>query len=231
MLSHLCSYSTQGVSNPFPHQRGSQSSTIESVPVSVALVRKTLMSLDVNSSMGPDGVHPCLLKSCPSLAEPIYRIFVRSLENGKIPLCWKFSEIVPLFKKGFRSNRLNYRPISLTSVCCKSVERSISHSLMEFLESNLLSHDQFGFRSGRSVEDQLLLVYEDVTCWLDSGSIVDVILFDFSKAFDVVPHGILVKKLSALGVAGRLIEWIRDFLVERQMCVRVSVSVVLVDLF
>ncbi|KAK3857056.1 hypothetical protein Pcinc_036668 [Petrolisthes cinctipes] len=135
-----------------------------------------LASLDIHSSMGPDGLHPCLL-----------------------------------------------RPISLTSVCCKTWERIIAKNLYEFLESNqILSADQFGFRQGRTVDDQLLLVYDDVTSWLDSGCVVDVVLFDFSKAFDVVCHTILIDKLRHIGVGGRLLDWISDFLTDRTM--RVSVS-------
>ena len=94
---------------------------------------------------------------------------------------------------------------------------------MNFLEEHsLLAHDQFGFRGGRAVEDQLLLVYNDITSWLDSGYIVDLVLFDFSKAFDVVSHGILMDKLALLGIGGRLHGWICDFLADRRMCVSVS---------
>ena len=68
-----------------------------------------------------------------------------------------------LFKNGSRCNPLNYRPVSLTSVCCKSLERVIVSQLTEYLEtSGLLSSNQFVFRKGRSVEDQLLLTYAEV---------------------------------------------------------------------
>ena len=213
----------QDVSDPSPHQRNVAGNSIESVSVTAASVRGVFLDLDVDSSMGPDGIHPCLLKSCPSLVEPMFLIFSRSLDDGVLPAQWKFSEIVPIFKKGSRRDPLNYRPISLTSVCCKSLERLIASALMDYLESNLLmSPDQFGFRKGRAVEDQLLLVYEDVTMWLDSGCCVDMVLFDFSKAFDVVSHEVLLDKLSLLGISGRLLGWIGDFLVGRQMCVSVS---------
>ena len=217
-------YSVQDLVNPFPHQLGVVVGRgLESVPITVDCVRRVLDSLDVNSSMGPDGVHPCLLKRCPSLAVPLCLIFKRSLETCVVPPQWKFSEIIPLFKKGSRSDPLNYRPISLTSVCCKSLERIVASCLMNFLEEHsLLAHDQFGFRGGRAVDDQLLLVYNDVTAWLDSGYIVDLVLFDFSKAFDVVSHDILMDKLALLGIGGRLHGWIGDFLADRQMCVGVS---------
>ena len=218
-------YSQRDLVEAFPHQQTTANPDmyLDRVPITIGDVAKVLMALDLNSSMGPDGLHPCLLKSCPSLISPIFMIFDMSLRLGRLPQRWKLSEIVPLFKKGSRSDPLNYRPISLTSVCCKSLERIIAAALVEYLELNeILSPDQFGFRRGRAVDDQLLLVYEDVTAWLDEGFSVDVVLFDFSKAFDVVPHAILVEKLSLLGVTGQLLKWIEDFLVGRQMKVNVS---------
>ena len=65
-------------------------------------------------------------------------------------------------------------------------------------------------------------MYNDVTDWLDSHYAVDVVLFDFSKAFDVVSHDVLVTKLSVLGISGQLLQWIADFLTAREMCVSVS---------
>ena len=215
-------YSVRSILKPV-HRREAHGGGIESVPISIESVKTVFRSLDVNSSMGPDGIHPCILKYCSNLVVPLFMIFAKSLDDGVVPSQWKFSEIVPLFKKGSRSDPLNYRPISLTSVCCKSLERIVASSLMSFLETNLLlSPDQFGFRSGRSVEDQLLLVYNDISAWLDSGFSADVVLFDFSKAFDVVSHGVLMDKLSLLGVSGRLLKWIGGFLIGRRMCVSVS---------
>ena len=156
---------------------------VSSVPISIGTVRSVLSSLDVNSSMGPDGIHPCLLRNCPGLAMPLYLIFKRSLEVGVVPSLWKFSEIIPLFKKGSRSDPLNYRPISLTSVCCKSLERIVVFCLMEFLEGNsLLSSDQFGFRRGMAVEDQLIVVYNDITE-------ITVTLFQFVEIAESDPAG------------------------------------------
>lgn len=154
--------------------------TIADVPISVDDVKRVLSALDVESSMGPDGLHPCLLKSYPSLATALFLIFKHSLNMGKLPRRWKLSEIIPLFKKGSRSDPLNYRPISLTSICCKSLERIITSVLMNYLDvNNLLSGDQFGFRKGRAVDDQMLLVYDNVTSWLDSGYVIDVVFFLF----------------------------------------------------
>ena len=75
--------------------------------------------------------------------------------------------------------------------------------LTEYLDSNdLLSPHQFGFRAGRSTLEQLLLVYNTVSECTDKGGTVDIILFDFSKAFDVVVHELIVSKLHCLGIRG-----------------------------
>jgi hypothetical protein len=209
---------------PFPAPHQVAHSALLEIDITRDDVVRVLQGLDVSSSMGPDGMHPMLLKSCAEhLSVPLYAIFNASLASGVLPQHWLVSEVVPIFKKGSRRHALNYRPISLTSVVCKSLERLVVENLYGYIESNsLLSDDQFGFRRGRSVEDQLLLTYDSVTDWLDSGMLVDVVLFDFSKAFDVVCHSVLLDKLRGIGVSGSVLEWISGFLSGRDMYVSVD---------
>ena len=167
------------------------------VVVSPDLIAKVLSNLDGSSAAGPDGLHPHLLKACSvALLWPLFLLFFKSFEEGMLPTLWKTSVVAPLFKSGSRCNPLNYRPISLTSVCCKTMERVIGAQLVDYLElNNLLATNQFGFRKLRSVEDQLLLTYGEVTRMVDCGYIVDVVFLDFSKAFDVVSHSVVLSKL------------------------------------
>ena len=95
--------------------------------------------------------------------------------------------------------------------------------LVEYLElNNLLSANQFGFLNARNVEDQLLVTYADIADSVDKGLLVDIIFLDFSKAFDVVSHFIILEKLQKLGIRGNLFIWIHEFLIGVMMCVKVT---------
>ena len=186
---------------------------------SVNDVLHLLQDLKSSSSGGPDGLHPHFLKmSAEAVAYPLFLLFSRSLKSGVLPEIWKTAFISPIFKSGIRGDPLNYRPISLTCVCSKMFERLISHAITEYLEVNkILTSEQFGFRTGRSVEDQLLLTYGDITGWVNAGCAVDMILFDFSKAFDTINHCMLLEKLASLGIGGSILRWISGFLMNRTM--------------
>ena len=130
--------------------------------------------------------------------------------------------MIPIFKNGRKSDALNYRPVSLTSVCCKVMERVLYCHIVKHLDENgIISEKQFGFRKGRSTEDQLLLTYGEIIRAVDAGEIVDVIYLDFSKAFDLVSHSVMLEKIAKLGFLLKVVDWIRSFLIGR--CMKVSV--------
>lgn len=207
-----------------PAEHKTCQAVIDTINLTVDDVQQILLNLDGNSAMGPDGLHPMLLKSCAAeLSHPLHVIFCRSLDEGSLPAYWKKSLVIPIFEKGSRYEALNYRPISLTSVPCKCIEKLIFHELYNFLtEHDLLLDEQFGFRPGRSTDEQLLLTYNDIYLWLDEGHLVDLVLFDFSKAFDVVSHMIFIEKLKSIGIRGHVLDWTRSFLVGRTMSVKVK---------
>ena len=98
-------------------------------------------------AVDPNGLHPHMLKEySEALSLPLYLLFDRSLYKGVLPTPWKTSIVTPLFKNGNRCDPLNYHSVSLTSVCCKVLERVIVSQQVEVLEVNgLLSVNQFGF--------------------------------------------------------------------------------------
>ena len=215
-------YNSVVPADPAPHQQGD--GVLEDIEFGPTDVKNILLALNVNSSMGPDGLHPHLLKACAdNLAYPLCKIFHLSLAEGSLPSLWKLSLVVPIFKKGSHADPLNYRPICLPSVAAKSLERVISQELHTFFtENNILTDHQFGFRPGMSTEDQLLITYDYVSRGIDKGKIIDLILFDFAKAFDVVCHAILLDKLRCIGISGRLLCWLQEFLSGRTMQVIVK---------
>ena len=111
--------------------------------------------------------------------------------------------MTPIFIKGWKDDPGSYRPISLTSVPWKVMEQIILGSIMDQLKVNQgIRPSQYGFMSGRSCLTNLISFYDKVTCLVDEGKAVSVLYLDFRKAFDTVPHSILVEKLAAHGFDG-----------------------------
>ena len=126
-------FSTGITGSPAKHQICPDGVALDSIDFTLD-VTAVLKNLDPNSSMGPDWLHAQLLKYCSeTLAYPPYKIFQRSLSEGSLPQEWKTSIVIPIFKKGSRYNPLNYRPVSLTSVPGKCLERLICRRCISFL--------------------------------------------------------------------------------------------------
>ena len=152
-------------------------------------------------------------------------IFCRSLIEGQLPQDWEDGNITPIFKKGKRHIPGNYRPVSLTSIPCKMLERVVRNAIMEHMESNPLLNDvQHGFVPGRSCSTQLLTVLDDWTSALEDGDNLDAFYMDFAKAFDSVPHQRLLVKLKGYGIGGTVLQWFDAFLSGRRKRVVVNWS-------
>ena len=181
-------------------------------------VLRKLRELDPTKSKGADGIHPRVLLNCSrSFARPITLLFRRSIETKTVPECWKLSNVTPIFKQGSKLKPSNYRPVSLTSVLCKTLESLIHGHIMKFLNARgLINRAQHGFLKGRGCSSNLLETRDILTEAISKGLAVDVIYTDFSKAFDRVPHSRLLHKLSVYGIRGALLDWIKSWLVGRK---------------
>ena len=173
-------------------------------------IKNLLCNLDPNKAMGPDKISPYILKYCAAEISPILQIiFTQSLNTRELPSDWLKANICPIFKKGNRSSPSNYRPISLTSSCCKVLEHIIFHSIMDHIQlNNILIDNQHGFRPGFSCQTQLISLMEDVSYTLDNQLQTDLILLDFSKAFDTVPHKRLLAKFQHYKINHHVRAWI-----------------------
>jgi len=118
---------------------------------------------------------------------------------------------------------VNYRPVSLTCVCCKLLEHIVCSHIHAHLDKyNILTPMQHGFRKRHSCESQLIITLHDLMSYFDKKITVDVAILDLSKAFDTVPHDKLLHEISHYGVNEDLHSWISNFLTSRHQRVVVN---------
>ena len=157
------------------------------------------------------------------ISPSLTNIFKTSLDTGQLPEEWKHANISALFKKGDKRSPGNYRPVSLTCVICKIMEKLIREQIVNHMKGNkLFSNKQYGFIEGRSTGLQLIKVIDLWTEMLENDNEIDIIYMDFKKAFDTVPHHRLLKKIQSYGIAGNIYQWIKSFLTHRKQ--RVSIK-------
>ena len=120
-------------------------------------VLKLLKDLNPHKAQVPDAIPSCFLKECSDgIAPALTLVYQASIQQGTIPDDWKKALVTPIFKKGDKSDPANYRPISFTSICCKTMEHIIHSQLMQHLDTHtILCDQQQGFRKRRSCGSQL----------------------------------------------------------------------------
>ena len=158
------------------------------ITFSDSIIIEAIKELSPNVAGGPDGIPASLLINCAEEIAPALKIiFSHSLSSSLIPTSFKEAAIIPVFKSGDKSLPSNYRPISLTSVLIKVIEKIIRKQFLTFLSHRgYLNSTQHGFRSGRSCLCALLDVYDNIMHMINNKSTVDMIYLEFSKAFDKV---------------------------------------------
>ena len=197
---------------------------ISDIIVNTEGTEKLLRNINVSKAVGPDNIPNRILRECAhDLAPIVTLIFQRSLDTGSLPPDWTSANVSPIFKKGDRHLPENYRPVSLTCVLSKLLEHIVCrHMLSHFEGNNVLTNLNHGFRTGFSCETQLAITIDQLSRNFDQNLQTDIIILDFSKAFDTVPHDKLLHKLENYGIRGPLLSWIRSFLCTRLMSVVVE---------
>ena len=182
---------------------------ISSIEISECEVEHYLNDLDTSKAYGPDGIPPRLLKECSKeISSSLCSLFNKSIETGRVPREWKKANVIPIHKD-----------------CVEQVlERCVFNNIYPFIRV-LINNIQHGFLWNRSCVTQLLGVLHDIGKSLDNNRQVDVLYLDFSKAFDLVDHAILLQKLQLHGINGSLLCWFDSYLNDRQQRVVIEGAV------
>lgn len=176
--------------------------------------------LDASKGPGHDGIPPSFLISTKlEIARHLLLLFNESLATGSFPDVWKLAQVIPVFKSGFRSEVVNYRGISILPAFCKLFEKIVARKLRVYLRP-MIDQAQHGFDEGKSTLTNLAEYTSFLRTELGARHQVDSIYTDFSKAFDVVDHRLLIFKLSKYGITGPLLSWIESYLKNRRQVVK-----------
>ena len=143
-----------------------------------------------------------------------------SLQSGSFPTCEKQAKVFPVYKSNQKSKLDNYRPMSVTTVFSKIIEKVAYNQLSDYLESNnLICSNQFAFRPNRSTNHAVTRLVDDIRINMDNGLLTGVVFMDFRKAFDTIQHACLIKKLPCYGIESIELEWLKDYLFNRSQTV------------
>ncbi|KAM7308950.1 hypothetical protein ISCGN_012581 [Ixodes scapularis] len=174
-----------------------------------------------STAPGPDRVTMTMLKNLPDSTK-LQLLELVVWITGMLPEHWKYSLVIPVPKPGKDKGTLsNFRPISLTSCTCKVMERMVLSRIDWHLEKTGASHPvQTGFRSCLGTQESLTLISDDVIHNVHRSKFRTIVAIDVKKAFDSVPHSTIIGEAHRLGLSGRTLNFIKNFLAGRTFSVR-----------
>ena len=189
-------------------------------------VLNVINSLDASKSCGPDRVPTRLLKmTAIYIAEPLSKIFNKSIATGTYPSIWKRAKVKPVFKgKGSPSDLKNYRPISLLPCLSKIFEKLIFKKIYEHITTHhLLTDNQSGYRPGHNTQLQLVYLTDKLYKSLDQSEDFTVVYLDISRYFEKIWHnGLLAKCKYEFGIRGQVLRWLRSYIDGRSQFVHID---------
>jgi hypothetical protein len=197
-------------------------------PVDKCQILEIVNKFKPKISSGHDEIPTKIMKqSISEIIEPLTYIINKSLETGVVPNKLKIAKVIPLFKSLQKNELKNYRPVSLLPAFSKVFEKVIFNKIMAFINSrNILYKHQYGFRSKHATIHPIIHLLNNCASANNSNpkQLTATILCDLSKAFDVISHSILFKKLEYCGLRGNIKNWLVNYLTNRQQFVQVGKS-------
>ena len=185
-------------------------------------IHKMLTRCKRNYTVTPDAIPGIFIRNLAlELCSPLEIVYNNSLWTGVVPNLWKIAYITPIPKSNLATEVKDFRPISITSHFSRTFEKLLRQNLDKFVSENkIIPNDQHGFIKQKSVETNVL---ESLNIWtklLDNSKSVDVIYFDFTKAFDRVNHELLISKLRSAGFHDKTVFWLKNFVTNRSFQVK-----------
>ena len=169
-------------------------------------------TINARKACGHDTITPRLLKeSASAISGPLAELMNESIKQCKYPSRWKMGPVTPLFKKNDELSKENYRHVTVLPALNNVFEKPLTSRLDQFY-SEILSDYISAYRRHYSCETSLVRLTEDWKHSPDNKQIVAVMLMDLSKAFDTIPHGLLLAKLKAYVVNSRSCMLLKDYL-------------------
>ena len=191
-------------------------------PISENFVNNELNKLNVNKSAGYDEIQANFLRDgCSEIREVITHLINLSITTNVFPEEFKFAKVRPLYKKNYKTEVENFRPISILCILSKILEKAVHVQLEKYLtDNNILYSYQSGFRKGYSTDSCLINLLDYIHCGLSEGDYVGMVLLDLQKAFDTVNHKVLCEKLKLMGVG--CLDWFSSYLCNRKQFVTIN---------
>lgn len=192
-------------------------------PVSENEIIMQINSLKNNSTPGFDGISSRFIKKYHKyILIPLVHIINLIFSTGIVPSLFKISVVTPIFKKGSKTDIINYRPISVITTFAKIFEKCLKDRLYDYLTlHNILNENQFGFIKTISTNDAIFHLTDNIKKCLDNNEKTIAVFLDLAKAFDTVPHIQLVNTLEYYGVRGVVLNVFRDYLRDRKQKVKI----------
>ena len=199
--------------------------TIDTINVDPKRVAQLVTSLKQDKAPGPDNIAPKILKAAGEPIVPsLVSLFNISANSNKLPNVWKTARMTSVYKKGDKTDKENYRPLSNLCLLSKVMETLVSDTIKKHVmeDHNMITEKQWAYRKGYSTELLLIQLTEKWKTELEKGNFVAAAFIDFRKAFDSIPHYALLKKLQAFGITGDLYHWIENYLNNRKQYTQIN---------